>query len=193
MSFPFYTAVYSAAFLGAAPFYLARGRTSGKYLWSLRARLGLESSSISVKKGRRAWVHALSLGEVLSAIPLVEGLEKEGWEVLFSTTTKSGRDIAASRLERLFRLNFPFDFPFAVARLLDQTDPDLFVLMETDIWPNFLAEIRKRSIPAVLTGARVSPRSLAGYRLTLGFWGRVLRLFDLIGCQSELEIGRAHV
>ncbi|MFH1136742.1 MAG: 3-deoxy-D-manno-octulosonic acid transferase [Pseudomonadota bacterium] len=187
MSFPLYTAFYSTALLATAPVHLARGLKSGKYFWSLKARLGLDPGPVPAKKTRRAWVHALSLGEVLAAVPLVESLEREGWEVLFSTTTKSGHEIAASRLGRLFRLCYPFDFPSSVSRLLDRADPDLFVLMETDIWPNFLAEAGKRNIPAVLAGARVSPRSLSGYRLARGFWGRVLRLFHFIGCQSELD------
>ena len=190
MSFPFYTALYSAGLAAAAPFYLVRGRGNGKYIWSVKARLGLEQKTIPAGTGRRAWVHALSLGEVLSAVPLIEGLEREGWEVFLSTTTRSGHEIAAAQLERLPRLCFPFDFPASVGKVLDRVAPDLFVLMETDIWPNFLDGIGKRNIPAVLAGARVSPRSLAGYRLIRGFWKRVLGLFDFIGCQTELDRDR---
>ena len=88
------------------------------------------------------------------------------------------------------KLCFPLDWPLAVKRVLRQVEPDIFVLVETDIWPNFMAALHNYGCPAVLVNARVSPRSLSGYRLLKPLWSRVLQLFDAIGCQTDLDRAR---
>ena len=186
MMFPLYTLAYGAAGLALAPFYLVRGLTSGKYLWSLKPRLGLGLTPLT-GPGPRIWVHALSLGETVAAGPLADRLTAEGRRVAFSSTTRSGFEQARASLPGLYRFAAPLDWPAAVRRTLDAVRPDLFVLVETDIWPNLLAGLTQARIPAVLVNARVSPRSLAGYRLVSGWWSRVLNLFESIGCQTDLD------
>ncbi|MFH1090094.1 MAG: 3-deoxy-D-manno-octulosonic acid transferase [Pseudomonadota bacterium] len=190
MMFPLYTLGYGAAVLTASPFYLVRGLRSGKYWWSLPDRLGLRRPRLPKpeKDAPRIWLHALSLGEVVSAAPLAERLLGLGCEVCLSTTTRSGFEIARKSIPSdAARLPFPLDWPPAIRRIQRSVRPDLFVLVETDVWPNFLAGLKQAGVPAVLVGGRISPRSLAGYRLIKGFWKRVLDLFACIGCQTQLD------
>ncbi|MEW5723956.1 MAG: 3-deoxy-D-manno-octulosonic acid transferase [Thermodesulfobacteriota bacterium] len=187
MRFPLYSVLYGLAGLAAAPYYFYQGLRTGKYLWSLSARLGRVPPALPPKMGLRVWVHALSLGEVVSAAELVRRLARAGHEVCLSTTTLSGARLAAKRLAEIPRLCLPLDWPPAVRRTLKAVRPDLFVLVDSDIWPNVLAGLEDRRVPKALVNARVSPRSFAGYRLVRGFWRRVLGLFDFIGCQTPLD------
>ena len=188
MMFPFYTLVYSGAAVGLAPYYIAKGAVSGKYLWSLSDRLGLTKINLRPKSCLRVWVHALSLGETLSSQEFIERLKNQGYDVCLSTTTRSGHQIAEQRFSGSIPImQFPYDWPPAVRRVQDQVKPDLFVLVETDIWPNFLDRLRRANVPSVLINARVSPRSYSRYRLVGAWWKRVLNLFTFIGVQTELD------
>ncbi|MBW2092711.1 MAG: hypothetical protein JRI34_11405, partial [Deltaproteobacteria bacterium] len=186
MMFPIYTLAYTGAAMALAPYYLAKGLASGKYLWNFSARLGFTTISLQPKSSVRVWVHALSLGETLSAQQFIGRLKTDGYDVCLSTTTRSGHQIAKARFLHDARImQFPYDWPPAVRRVQDQVDPDLFVLVETDIWPNFLARLKRKKIPMVLVNARISRRSYARYRLVGRWWKKVLNLFTLIGVQTE--------
>ena len=184
MSFPVYTALYGFVGLAAAPYYFFRAKKGGDRDWSISDRLALGMINPPPKNGVRLWVHALSLGEVIQAEGVVRELVGQGYEVVLTTTTRSGREMAEQRFPDLYRSGLPLDWPAAVRRFLDSISPDGFVLVETDIWPNILAELSHRRIPAILAGARLSPRSYRGYKALGRFWTRVLNHFMLIGCQS---------
>ena len=128
---------------------------------------------------------------MITAGPLIRRLIEDGREVCLSTTTRSGYTYARESLDPAWpNVYLPLDWPSFVRRAVDKVRPDLFVLVETDIWPNFLAGLARRNIPAVLVGGRVSPRSLRGYRLIKGLWGRALNLFRFIGCQTPADRDR---
>jgi len=186
LRFPLYAVGYGLVALALSPYFLVRGLTRRKYLWNLKARLGWELPDLSPASAHRIWVHSLSLGETLSAFGLVDRLAAAGHDLCLSTTTLSGFEAAKARAgdpSRVFQ--FPFDWPPAVRRVQDRVRPDLFVLVETDIWPNFLARLNRLDVPAAWVNARVSNRSLARYRLIKPWWSRVLGLFAFIGAQSE--------
>ncbi|MCP4023833.1 MAG: 3-deoxy-D-manno-octulosonic acid transferase, partial [Desulfobacteraceae bacterium] len=145
---------------------------------NLLLRLGL-GGRLAPKKGneKRIWVHALSVGEVRSAFPLVQSLKKVHPEIsiVFTASTKTGFDTAKQlffqKENRLadHLLYFPFDFWFSVKNVSEKIEPDGILIVETDLWPNFLNFHAKRQIPVVLINARLSNRSLKGYSLFKGF------------------------
>lgn len=119
----------------------------------------------------RIWIHALSVGEVRSAVPFVLSLKKRDplAEIIFTVSTKTGFDTAQ---EIFFQDTpswvsqigyFPMDFWFSVKRVSHLIEPDLVCLVETDLWPGFLSHMKQRKVPVVLINARLSQRSLKGY------------------------------
>jgi 3-deoxy-D-manno-octulosonic-acid transferase len=134
------------------------------------------------------------VGEVLSAIPFVDGLTERfpKESIVFSVSTHTGFQIATERLtgqvtEIFF---FPYDFIVSVKRAANKIAPDLMVIIETDIWPNFLFELKKRSVPVLLANARLSNRSFAGYRRLSFFISNILEVFRKIFVQSPEDARR---
>jgi 3-deoxy-D-manno-octulosonic-acid transferase len=142
----------------------------------------------------RIWIHAVSVGETLSSPPLVRALRRRlpGAELLFSTVTITGQETAEKVLggETDARFYFPFDLPGISRRFLDRVRPDVVVILETEIWPNFLAECGGRKIPVVLLNGRVSERSFAGYERFRFLFSRALRCFDAVAAQTEEDARR---
>ena len=137
------------------------------------------------------WVHALSLGEVLSAIPLVKELEKRfGCAALvFSASTLSGfetakRNIAPSVRQVFF---FPYDLLFSAALAVKRVDPDLVIIVETDLWPNFMNRLAAKQVPALLVNARLSDRSTRGYGRIGPIIKPLLKAFRMICVQSQAD------
>ena len=114
------------------------------------------------------WVHALSVGEVLSSVPLVKGLKacSNNRVIVFSASTKTGFEIANQYLTEMVHsiFYFPYDFIFSVKRIVQRIDPAVVVIVETDIWPNFLFEMKTRQVPVILVNARLSRQSFLGYK-----------------------------
>jgi 3-deoxy-D-manno-octulosonic-acid transferase len=139
-------------------------------------------------------MHALSVGETLSAVPLLEALKKEfpETEIVFSTATESGQEIARKRLAPWATSFFymPHDFPWAMKSVIRRIGPQLFILVETDLWPNLLWTLRKERIPAVLVNGRVSPRSFRRMLLLCPILQEILRCFDAVFAQSGEDRSR---
>jgi 3-deoxy-D-manno-octulosonic-acid transferase len=145
-------------------------------------------------KKKPVWVHGLSVGEVLSAVPLVKKLKECSVtsHIVFSASTKTGFDIANRHLtgdvEAIFY--FPYDLAFSVKRITRKIAPEVVVIVETDIWPNFLFEMKKRRASVVLVNARLSKTSFIGYK-RLGFFARrVFSNFVHICAQSSEDAER---
>jgi 3-deoxy-D-manno-octulosonic-acid transferase len=139
------------------------------------------------------WVHAVSVGEVVAAAPLVKALQKT-WPtrpLLVTTVTPTG----AARVTKLFgdsvsHAYIPFETPDAVARFFDAVRPSLALIMETEIWPNLYRECGKRRIPLVLVSARISPRSVNNYRKLLPLFRETLSHGIVIAAQSQADAER---
>lgn len=133
-------------------------------------RLGVKRlpENILFKRDKPIWIHALSVGEVVSSVPLVMKLKErfKDKRIVFSASTKTGFEVA----NKLFKKNvdsifyFPFDLLFSVKYIAGKIDPAIVIIVESDIWPNFLFEMKKRHIPVVLINARLSNRSFKGYK-----------------------------
>lgn len=157
----------------ALPLMLPLVLLSRKRRKTVLRRLGLATvwdvpAAGTLSAGGSLWIHALSVGEVLSALPLVTALSRVAGErrMVFSASTLTGFTIARQRLKGRLRhvCYYPYDFLFSVRRITRAVDPALVILVESDIWPNFLLEMKRRAVPVVLVNARLSDRSFRGYR-----------------------------
>lgn len=116
--------------------------------------------------GPMIWVHSVSVGETLAALPLIRRLQAgaPGVRLLVTTTTPTGSALVQAELGGgVAHCYAPYDFPHAVRRFLDRVRPALLIVMETELWPNLLHGCARRGIPVVLANARLSARSAAGY------------------------------
>lgn len=139
----------------------------------------------------RIWLHALSVGEVTSARALVRQLRQEypAGVLIFSSATRSGRQYAASVLAEQVDLlvPFPLDFWWSAERFIKRLRPDLFVLVETDLWPNFLAALGRHGVPALLVNGRISAESFNKYLGFRWFFAPLFRSFKYIAMQTGAD------
>jgi 3-deoxy-D-manno-octulosonic-acid transferase len=138
------------------------------------------------------WLHAVSVGEVIAARPLIRGLRRSYPEylLLFTVTTETGRTVAEQDGLADVITYFPFDIRFAVCRLLDAVKPRAIIIMETEIWPVFTLEARHRTIPLMLANGRISERSFPRYKLFFWFFRPILERFSALGMQSDADLER---
>ena len=159
---------------------------------TLLPRLGF--CSYPKGKSEPLWIHALSVGEVLSASRLIHELRQQTDDhpLYLSVSTRAGYDIASAKLgdntDALFY--FPHDIPFIVNRCVRKIRPALFLLIETDIWPGFMAEIKRRGIPCLLLNGRLSNRTFRAYQRFWPLFRPALRSFRRIHPQSQFESDR---
>ena len=136
------------------------------------------------------WIHAVSVGEVNAATPLVQRLldEKHNLDVLITTMTPTGAQQVVDAFGNQVRHRFaPYDYPFAIRRFLDRFSPKLLVLMETEIWPNMIRLCHQQAIPVVMANVRLSARSAKGYRSVLPLVREGLNQISLFATQSEAD------
>jgi 3-deoxy-D-manno-octulosonic-acid transferase len=174
--------------LALSPYFASQALRHNKYIGSLPQRLGYLPASLNAGREPSIWVHAVSVGEVLAARLLIGDLRREypGLRIVLSTTTRTGQELARSQagdVDGVFY--FPFDWMFSVRRVLDIVRPRLFVMIETEIWPNVLRECRRRGIKTMLVNGRISYRSFPRYRLVRPLIARVLRDIDRFCVQDE--------
>jgi 3-deoxy-D-manno-octulosonic-acid transferase len=172
----------------ASPWFLYQALRYKKYVGSLRQRMGYLPLSFNMDGDESIWVHAVSVGEVLTARPLISDLKRRypNLRMFLSTTTMAGQQLArrnVSDVDAVFY--FPFDFAFVVRRTLDLVRPKLFIMMETEIWPNLLRECRARGVKTAIVNGRLSPRSFPRYRMIRPMMRRVLDHIDRFLVQSE--------
>jgi 3-deoxy-D-manno-octulosonic-acid transferase len=170
---PLYTAALTVGLAVTAPAYAVRAARRGTGL-ALAERFGRVPNTAAALRDRRpVWVHAVSVGEVTAAAPLLRAIKSRypGLSLLVTTVTATGRQTVIERVPQAdATAYFPLDLPVAVNRALDAVAPGLFLSVETELWPNFLFALARRGVPAFLVNARLTERSARRYG-----WGR--RLF----------------
>ena len=179
----FYSLVTAVGAILAAPYFLILGLRHGKYFHNLSERFG--KLPARVHAGAYAapdaiWVHAVSVGETLAALPLVRRLKERfpGHRLVFSTTTHTGQQLARARLGDTGAVfYFPFDWSFTVRRAFRAVRPSVVVILETEIWPNFLRVASQNRVPVVFVNGRLSERSFRRYRSAFAWIGFFLRPF----------------
>ena len=137
------------------------------------------------------WIHALSVGEFRSAEPLINRMaEKYGWsKLVLTTSTVTGQKIAQQHYGTKVKAigYFPYDIPWAICRVIRWIDPQLVVLVESDLWPNFMAAVSSRKIPIVWANARISAKSYKGYQRFKVLFGPMFNRFNAIGAQTAAD------
>jgi len=179
-------------FVLVSPYFLYQAIRYQKYIGSLRQRLGFLPITFNVDAEESIWIHAVSVGEALTARALATDLKARypRLRLFLSTTTMAGQQVARRSLSNVDAVfYFPFDWTFIVRRTLRLVRPRLFIMMETEIWPNLLRECRRRGIRTVMINGRISNRSYPRYRMVRPFIRRVLADVDRFCVQSE-ETGR---
>ncbi len=187
-------ALYSGLLTLLTPLAFARLAWKGRSNLDYRARWGERlgfSARFPVKP--RLWVHAVSVGEVIAATPLIRAWQAQhpDWAILVTTTTPTG----SAQLRRVFgktieHVYLPYDLPGAVRRFFERTQPTRGVIMETELWPNLFAEARQRGIPLILANARLSERSLRGYAKVRPLVADTLHALDWIAARDAHDVAR---
>jgi 3-deoxy-D-manno-octulosonic-acid transferase len=190
-----YNIILMAAALFVMPYFLLKIIFTGKYRQSLVQKLGGRQTKMlaNLKDGPRVWIHAVSVGEVTAAAPIVASLKmkRPEVEIIFSTSTETGQEMARKFVKGAAAfIYFPLDIPYIVRKMIRLVKPDVFVLVETELWPNFLQVCKMRHIKALMVNGRISPRSYNKYRLTRLFWERILYNLNAAGMIAEIDAVR---
>jgi 3-deoxy-D-manno-octulosonic-acid transferase len=179
-----YTFLLTLGLVLGSPYYLVRFR---KYLPTLAERFGF----LKLPHLRRAiWVHAVSVGEVKAVENLVKRLRRQfpGKPLVVSTSTPTGQELARKWHDDVdYTFYFPLDLPWCVRRALERVDPEMVIVAETEIWPNFLRACRARKTRVVMINGRISDKSFSRYRLARRWLRRVFQDYTIIGMQSEMD------
>src|SRR3954468_7199892 len=184
-----YTIALGLALLLTSPYWLVRGLLQGKYRAGLTERFGRvpERLRATTDTENCIWMHAVSVGEVLAISGLVDALRAKlpEWRVVISTTTLTGQLLARQKFDEENVFYFPLDLPFAVKPYLQRLRPKLVVVAETEFWPNFLRMAKGSGARIAVANARISDRSLPGYKRFRRFLARTLADIDMFLAQTE--------
>jgi 3-deoxy-D-manno-octulosonic-acid transferase len=162
---------------------------SKKWMWP--AKFGNGISSFLKDNGENIWVHALSVGEVISSKPVIRGLKERypSKKLVLTVKTVQGMKVAKEELgtdvDGLFFM--PLDFWWSIARLVRSIRPSLMVLVETDIWPGLISCLKKKGVKIILINGRISPSTFKNYKRFGFFTRRILSDIELFLMQSELD------
>jgi 3-deoxy-D-manno-octulosonic-acid transferase len=194
---PFYLKIYQgfsalAGLVGWPYFYChlkSRGRGE-----SFLSRLGLRLPGPPPSGEPRIWLHGVSVGEILAAVPLVQELKALLPQAAFTITTgtETGQAVARANFLPLGAqvCYFPLDLPWAVSRYLNHLRPQLFVALESEIWPNFLTQAHRRGVNLALTNARLSERSFRRYLKYKRYLNDIINIYELINAGSTQDYER---
>ena len=183
-----YSFLTAVIFVLASPYFLYQALRHNKYVGSIAQRLGYLPVSFNLDGDESIWVHAVSVGEVLSARPLMSELRASypKLRLFLSTTTLTGQQLARRSVPDVDAVfYFPFDWTITARRTLNVVRPRLFVMTETEIWPNLLRECKRRGVRTLMVNGRISYRSFPRYRLVRPFMKRVLAHIDRFCVQGE--------
>ena len=183
-----YTLAVVLLAVALSPWFAWQALRYRKYVGSLAQRMGYLPVSFNLDGDSSIWIHAVSVGEALTARALVADLRTRypGIKIFVSTTTMTGQQVARASLRDVDAVFFfPFDLPPVVRRTLRLVKPRLFIMMETEVWPNLLRACRQQGVKTMLVNGRISSRSYPRYRWIRPFFRHVLADVDRFCMQSE--------
>lgn len=187
-----YSTLLGLALVLGSPYWIFQMLRHGKYRKGIPQRLGFVPANLWDPGQQTIWVHAVSVGEVLAVSELVHGMRREfpDYRVVISTTTETGQRLAISRFGAENAFYFPFDFAFSVRSWLSALQPKLIVIAETEFWPNLLRLSERAGARIAVINARISDRSLPGYRRWRFLLRKVLNSIDLFVAQTAEDARR---
>lgn len=193
-----YNVILLLASIVGVPYYLLKIIFTGKYRKSFIPKLGSGQEHIlsGLKQSPRVWVHAVSVGEVTAAAPIVASLKKKrpDVEIIFSTSTETGQEMAHRLVKDASAfIYFPLDIPWIVRKIIRLARPDVFTMVETELWPNFLKTCRVNGIGVLMVNGRISPRSFRRYETTKFFWKLVLSNLCAAGMIAQIDAERLEI
>jgi len=186
--------LFVAAFF-LVPYYVVKILLTGKYRQSIGPKFGfIPRDTLETMKGSpRIWIHAVSVGEVTAAAPIVSSLRElfPAACIMLSTSTETGQDMARRMVsDATSYIYYPLDIPFVVRKVINLTAPDIFIPVETEIWPNFIRICSEKGVKIIMVNGRISPRSFKRYSKTTFFWRNVLTFVDEMGMISPVDAER---
>jgi len=190
-----YNILFGLFFLLSAPFYFLKMWRRGNWRPGFRQRFGRYSTKIkqAITNRHVIWIHAVSVGEVNVCTQFIRALEPRmpNLKIVVSTTTSTGMAELQRRLpSHIQKIYYPIDRRQWVRRALGTIHPEAIVLVEAEIWPNFLWRALDQKIPVFLVNARLSKRSWRGYRRFRFLFGPLFESFAGVGCQNEVDAAR---
>jgi len=183
-----YTLLYYAILVFILPFQYLKRPKKLKKRW-LREKFGFIKGGL----GGIIWIHAVSVGEVMAAIPLLKKLREKypSKSLMLSTITDTGQKVARERVpEGTMVFYLPFDIPIILKRVFERMRPELLITIETELWPNLFRISRQYGIPVILLNGRISEKSFKGYKKASFFMKEVLSNVALFCMQSEMDAER---
>jgi len=190
-----YNIILFVATVLLSPYILFKVITVRKYRKGITQKLGrVRKGVLHVLQGNRPiWVHAVSVGEVMAAHPLVRELKKQypHKKLILSTVTVTGNYTAKQRVPEADAVfYFPFDYPWVVRRVISRINPSLVLVAETELWPNFFRELKRQNIPSAVVNGRISPGSYKNYLKFRRFFSEVFQSVTLFSMQSDGDASR---
>ncbi|HZQ21019.1 MAG TPA: 3-deoxy-D-manno-octulosonic acid transferase [Terriglobales bacterium] len=187
-----YSVLLAVALVCATPYWLYEMFRHGKYRRGLSERLGFLPRRIPPSTQPSIWVHAVSVGEVLALSEIIRQLRADSpkHRIVISTTTDAGQNLARDRFSAENVFYFPFDFKICVTPYLRALRPELVIIAETEFWPNFVRTAKQCGAHIATVNARISDRSLPGYRRWRTLLAHVLRNVDLFLTQTPEDARR---
>src|SRR3972149_741641 len=194
MAYFLYNFIMTAVFIACLPLLPFLYLLGKRFHEGLAERFGFygRAKFDSVAAAKPVWIHAASVGEVLSASHLARELKQRSpaRKIIVSTFTATGNRIARQMAFADLVLFLPLDVLWIIRRTYARIDPSVLIIVETEIWPNLLREAYRRGVPTLLLSGRLSARSLRRYSLLATFFRRVIRYFTALGMQSEEDHDR---
>lgn len=185
--------IYTVFFYIALPFVFLRLLWRSRQLPSYRQRWAERLGFCPHRLDQCIWVHAVSVGEIIAAVPLIKALQARYPErpLLVTNMTPTGAARTKALLgDSVLQAYIPYDVPDAVARFLKRVNPQVGVIIETELWPNLFAACQKRHIPIAVVNARLSVQSIAGYRMIAPFMRQVLSAVHVLAAQTQADADR---
>ena len=185
-----YSSIYIIVLIFILPFEYFKRPGHIRERW-LKDKVGFFDSSLVTHHSSPIWVHAVSVGEVMAALPLLKRLREKypTKNIILSTITDTGQKVARERVpEGTGVVYLPFDITPVINKVIKKVKPVILIIIETELWPNLIRSFRKHGIPVILLNGRISENSFRGYKRISFFMKRVLSHIDFFGMQNRKSV-----